>query len=222
MFDRDEDAEPGRLLLASGSPRRRELLATLRVPFEVVPSEVVEDKAPLQTETPEQFAIRLAWQKATDVATRNPDDLVLAADTIVVLDGRVLGKPADNREAESMLRDLRGRQHQVITGVFLIQMSSGLQLAASDATAVTFRDYTDDEIAAYVASGDPLDKAGAYGVQSQSFHPASKIEGCCFNVVGLPVCVVAQLLLRADMDLIVSGFAPPEPCRQAECSLLST
>ncbi len=221
MLANEGDTEPARLLLASASPRRRELLASLRVPFEVMPSEVVEDTAPLQTESAEQFAVRLAWQKATAVASLNPEDLVLAADTIVVLDGRVLGKPADVNEAAVMLRALRGRQHKVITGVFIVQLSSGLQIATSDQTVVTFREYTDQEIAAYVATGDPLDKAGAYGVQSQSFHPAKDIEGCYFNVMGLPLCVVAQLLLRADMDIIVSGFTPPDSCRLADCSLLS-
>jgi len=164
--------------------------------------------------------MRLAWEKAMDVSASHPDAMVLGADTIVVLDGQVLGKPADGRQAETMLRALRGKEHQVITGVFLVHAASGLQLGAADETKARFREYTDAEMALYIASGDPLDKAGAYAIQSSSFHPAERIEGCYFTVVGLPLCTVARLLLRAGLDVLLRpGFTVPEDCRRAECGL---
>ncbi|MBF8299169.1 MAG: rumA [Dehalococcoidia bacterium] len=217
----EEIADDPHLILASGSPRRQELLALLRVPFEVIASRWVEDETPGAGETPEGFAVRLAWQKAMAVASLHPQDLVLAADTIVVLNGGVLGKPKDAQAAAETLQDLRGKAHQVITGLFLARLSTGLQLASSDLTMVHFRHYTDQEIEAYVSAGDPMDKAGAYGIQHESFQPAERIEGCYFNVVGLPCCVVARLLLKARLDVMVPNFPAADACRKAECSLVA-
>jgi MAF protein len=217
-----EDSEPRRLILASGSPRRLELLRALGVAFDIVPARVVEDPEPAPGETPEGLAMRLAWQKCMAVAERYPEALVLAADTVVALDRSVLGKPRDAADAEAMLASLRGRSHEVITGLFVACVATGLQVGTADHTIVHFRDYTDAEAEAYIASGDPMDKAGAYGIQHPGFRPAVRVEGCYYNVVGLPLCVAASLLLRGGLDIMVQpGFSVPAACRVAECRLLS-
>lgn len=182
------------LVLASRSPRRRRLLAALGVPFTVVPPPPDEVIPPGLT--PEAVAERLALEKGAEVARsldpRPGAPAVLAADTVVVLDGAILGKPAGPDEARRMLRDLRGRAHRVITGV--AALAGGRRETAHALTHVRMRAYTDAEIDAYVASGDPLDKAGAYAIQHPGFRPVREIEGCECNVVGLPLWTAAALL----------------------------
>ncbi|MFN8635454.1 MAG: Maf family protein [Chloroflexota bacterium] len=218
------------IILASASPRRRELLGVLGVSFLVDVADV--DESPHAHEAPEQLVQRLAEAKAltvsrrraasaagasdapgvdrtgADAAARGPipdvspsgddlhpghDELVLAADTTVVLDGAILNKPADEAEAVAMLRALRGRPHRVLTGLAFARADTVVWRALAE-TAVYMRAFTDEEIAAYVASGRPMDKAGAYGIQDREFRPVERIGGCYTNVVGLPLCEVSLAL----------------------------
>ena len=182
-----------KFVLASSSPRRQELLRNAGFTFEVRPSSVVEAVRP--GETPEQFARRAAEEKALDVAAEVPrDTLVLGADTIVVVDGEILGKPRDAADATRMLRRLSGCTHRVLTGVCLVRSPERIEALRHETTSVTFRGLEEEEIADYVASGEPFDKAGAYGIQGLASKFVTRIEGCYFNVVGLPVALVYELL----------------------------
>lgn len=180
------------LILASQSPRRRELLARLDVPFHAASSDVDESMRP--GEEPAALAQRLAREKAWAVVQRFPGHPVLAADTIVVLDGAVLGKPVDSAEATAMLALLRGRSHVVMSAVYACNPATGEEAAGLSQSLVWMRPYTDEEMAAYVASGDPMDKAGAYAIQSREFAPVTRIEGCFSGVMGFPLAHVAQVL----------------------------
>jgi len=185
---------PVRLVLASSSPRRRELLATLGVEFEVRPADA--DETPREGETPEPLVLRLALAKAR--AAARPGELVLGADTIVALDGEPLGKPADAAEARAMLARLSGRHHQVWTGVALVERSAvgARERALAVVTDVVFRTLEPAEIDAYVASGEPLDRAGAYAIQGGAAAFVASVDGSWSNVVGLPVGAVRELLAR--------------------------
>ena len=180
---------PPVLVLASGSPRRRQLLEMLGIPIEVRPPHVPEVRNP--GESPQAYVERLAREKAASVA----GPLVLGADTTVVVDGEVLEKPVDATDALRMLRRLQGRVHQVITAIALKTPDS--MLSATDVTAVTFRPADDDVLRAYVATGEPMDKAGAYGIQGHGAALVERIEGDFFGVMGLPVRLVLDLLARA-------------------------
>lgn len=173
-----------KFILASGSPRRRELLENVNLTFEVVVSDVKEVIDP--NSEPYEIVQALAKQKASDVAQRvGGDVVVLGADTIVTIDNRILGKPMDDEDAKRMLRSLSGRQHIVYTGVALV---SGLKTTTFyEKTMVQFWDLTDEEIEDYVKSGEPLDKAGAYGIQKLGSSLVKQITGDYFNVVGLPI-----------------------------------
>jgi len=210
-----------RLILASRSPRRRELLALLGVPFQVAPVTIAENARP--GELPEEMVRRLAQAKARLAAQRYSDGLILGADTIVVLDGVVLGKPRDEEEATRMLKALRGREHQVCTGLALIESATGRGVSRVVFTTVTMRDYGDEEIARYVASGDPLDKAGAYAIQHPGFRPVvlERLQGCYANVVGLPLCHLVEMLeawgIRPTTDVgSVCRTHLGVPCRLVE------
>jgi septum formation protein len=182
-----------RLILASASPRRKEILASAGLEFEVRPSTI--DEAPLAGETPDDYARRVARDKALDVAARaHPGSVVLGADTIVLSDGEILGKPSDPADAARMLRMLSGVSHEVITAVCLVRAPAEVVALTHETTAVTFRALDEEEIARYVASGEPLDKAGAYGIQGLACKFVTRIEGCYFNVVGLPIALVYGLL----------------------------
>ena len=177
------------LILASGSPRRRQLLEMLGIEVAIQPPHVPEIREP--HELPQPYVERLAREKAASVS----GDLVLAADTTVVVEGEVLEKPADPDDALRMLRRLQGRTHQVITAIAL--KTSGGTLTATDITAVTFRAADDAFLAAYVATGEPMDKAGAYGIQGYGAALVEGIQGDFFSVMGLPVRLVLQLLEQA-------------------------
>ncbi len=179
------------LVLASGSPRRRELLAGLGWEFRVEPSLITETKP--EGETPAHLVKRLAFEKASEVAGRFPGNWVVGADTVVAIDGMILGKPKDEAEAKSMLRRLAGETHSVFTGVALIA-PDGRSLSETEETKVTFRPLSDEEISAYVACGESMDKAGAYGIQGLGKQFVEGIEGDYFNVVGLPVSRVLRAL----------------------------
>ena len=179
------------LVLASASPRRQELLRNAGIGFVVQPANVPEDVLP--GEVPHTYAQRLAHAKAQAVFDHHPQDQVLGADTIVVVDGSIFGKPLDASDAARMLRLLSGRQHSVITGVCLLTPISGEQPRTDvrrETTRVTMNPLTDEEIEDYVAHGEPMDKAGAYAIQGLASRWIPKIDGCYFNVVGLPVPLV--------------------------------
>ena len=185
------------LILASASPRRAELLRNAGIAFSVDPAHVPEQ--PLENEPPQEYAKRLAREKARAVLARHPKDAVLGADTIVVIGGRVLEKPLDTDDAARMLRALSGRTHEVITGVCLA--AAGFERTQAESTRVTFAELSDQEIAGYVATGEPMDKAGAYAIQGIASRWAVRIEGCYFNVVGLPVPLVYGMLRQAQQTM---------------------
>jgi len=204
-----------RIALASGSPRRRELLATMRLEFRVVASDAVELLIP--NEQPADLVQRLSLAKAQAALGVRPGDLVIAADTIVVLDDEILGKPRDAAHAIEMLQRLRNRQHWVYTGVALLEVGGGRTSLQTAMTPVTMRDYRPAEIAAYVASGDPLDKAGAYAIQSSSFDPIAHIEGCYTNVMGLPLCHLYRVMLRWRWDAPIHPLQACPYARRSDC-----
>ena len=186
-----------RLLLASASPRRRELLGKAGIAFDVQPSDIAEEME--QDETAEQFARRVARDKALHVAASAPaGTLVLGADTVVVIDGETLGKPRDGADAARMLRLLCGRTHQVHTGICLVRAPDQIEAWTHETTHVTFRSLDEEEIRAYVESGEPADKAGAYAVQGLASKFVTHIAGCYANVVGLPVARVCEILKKAE------------------------
>ncbi|MGF1572585.1 MAG: Maf family protein [Sumerlaeia bacterium] len=183
----------GKLILASGSPRRKELLKKMGLQFEVRPPSVDESQIP--ADHPRTYALRCAYAKAMDVANAaEPGDIVLAADTIVTKEMVIYGKPKDADEARSILRQLSFRTHQVITGVAVAQAGKpNVQLNAAE-TSVTFHNFTDQMIEAYVQTGSPLDKAGAYGIQDLGPDYLNYYEGEYSNVVGLPCSLIAEML----------------------------
>ncbi len=173
------------IVLASNSPRRRQLLAQLDLEFTIHPSTVDEDfSLPLP---PVEFACHYANAKAEEVAQSFPDQLVIGADTIVVLDGNILGKPRDRADSFRMLSTLAGRTHTVYTGVALVQVATGINKVFSEATQVTFADLAADDINYYIDHYQPFDKAGSYGIQDWFAGQVTRIEGCFYNVVGFPL-----------------------------------
>jgi len=180
------------LILASASPRRSQLLRNAGTTFTVDPAHVPEQSLP--GEAPLHYAQRLARDKACAVFARHPDDVVLGADTIVVADEHLLEKPQDDADAARMLRLLSGRTHQVITGVCLVAV--GFEQTEVEITEVRFSPLSDAEIAEYVATHEPMDKAGAYAIQGKASRWVERIDGCYFNVVGLPVARVYRMMRR--------------------------
>jgi septum formation protein len=178
------------LILASASPRRSELLRNAGIAFTVDPADIHEQ--PLPNEQPLRYGQRLARDKARAVFARHSDNVVLGADTIVVADEHLLEKPADAPDAARMLRLLSGRSHQVITGVSLI--AQGFEQSEAEITEVRFSKLLEDEIAYYVEMEEPMDKAGAYAIQGMASRWVERIDGCYFNVVGLPVPRVYRML----------------------------
>ena len=208
------------IILASGSPRRRELLALSGLAYEVRPAAVLE--TPLPGEGPAAFATRMSQSKARLAAdgkasaagSAEPSALVIGADTIVVLDGAIIGKPAGAAQAVEILRRLRGRTHQVLTAITVIDTAAEprAELTHLVTTPVPMRAYSDEEIEAYVATGNPLDKAGAYAIQYAGFQPVDleQFGGCFANVMGLPVCRLLRLLAER-------GVTPPAPLSPSDC-----
>jgi len=182
------------LILASASPRRQQLLRNAAIPFEVQPADI--DETPLAGESPRDCAERLAREKAITVSRKRPKAYILGADTIVVIGETILGKPRDAADAARMLRLLSGRTHEVITGVCLVDPVAGDAEQASETTRVTVREISDDEIRDYVATGEPMDKAGAYAIQGIASRWIPSIEGDYSNVVGLPVALVWSMLKK--------------------------
>ena len=183
---------PSMLILASQSPRRREILTNAGFEFEVRPAHVEE--IPLPDESPSDYVLRLAREKAAAVSAAG-GDFVLAADTTVTVSGHILEKPHSAGDAARMLRLLSGRMHEVLTGVCLCH--SGREWSGVATTCVHFMDMEENEILAYAASGEPMDKAGGYAIQGLASRFIDRIEGCYFNVVGLPVSLVHRFLKEA-------------------------
>ncbi len=185
-----------KLILASNSPRRRELLRNAGIDFDVVPSGV-EEGPPAFDEFPEQYAQRLAREKALSVASKvEAGRIVLAADTIVVSGDLILGKPSGPLDATRMLRRLSGQTHRVVTAICLIEAPNSVLALDHESTLVTFRELTEDEIRAYVESGEPFDKAGGYAIPGLGSRFIVHISGCYFNVVGLPVALLYDILQK--------------------------
>jgi septum formation protein len=197
------------LILASASPRRRELLTQAGYRFEVQPSSIPEARRP--GEDAIRFATRLAREKAEEIFARHTPSttpvMVLGADTVVVCDGEIMGKPADAADAARMLLLLSGRTHQVVTGVAVVWGIGSAEVAA-EMTQVTMRTLSSQEVADYVAGGEPIDKAGAYAIQGYAGRWIPRIHGCYFNVVGLPLALVTSLLEGAELRMANQLSAP--------------
>ncbi len=185
-------------VLASGSPRRKALFKLLVPEFEVLVSKVNEQAH--HGERPEATAQRLAYEKASAVQKNRPHAVILGADTIVICEREILGKPRSPEEAASMLKSLSGKTHRVVTGVSLVHQRG--HVVDHSVTDVTFSRMGPEEIAEYIRSGEPLDKAGAYGIQGIAARFIERIEGCYFNVVGLPVAKVYQMIRQLDFKLL--------------------
>ena len=186
------------IILASNSPRRRELLALGGWTFHTRPADVDENQRP--GEAPGIYVLRLAESKARKCAeSAHPDLVIVAADTAVIDGKTILGKPKDMAEAVEMLKALRGHSHQVYTGLAVLRLADGRLVTDLCITDVPMRNYRDDEVEAYVASGDPLDKAGAYAIQNAGFHPVEALQGCYASVMGLPLCHLTRSLDKLDI-----------------------
>jgi len=185
------------LILASQSPRRKELLSLILKQFKVIEGSFDESTVPI-TLSPSEHVVYSARMKAESVAVAHTDAVVVGADTIVVLDDKIMGKPADPEDAKHMLSSLSGRTHQVYTGLAVI--ADGVKISAYECTDVVFAKLSEQVIERYVATGEPLDKAGAYGIQGVGCALIERISGCYFNVVGLPVHRLARLLTHFRVD----------------------
>jgi septum formation protein len=215
---------PPRVVLASSSPRRRELLTLIGIPHAVSPADI--DETPLAAEHPRPHAERLARAKASVVAEREPNAVVIAADTIVVVDGDILGKPRDEAEARAMLRRLSGRQHVVLTAVAVAR--DGVIVSDVESVDVTFRTLSEADITRYIATREPMDKAGAYGIQGFGATIVTRIDGDYFAVMGLALGLMVHLMACAGVEYrfgeIVTrdhdprsgpAIPPPSPSRPA-------
>ena len=193
LFGGKLDNQSVNLILASTSPRRKELLRLGGWEFNIIPADV--DETPVPGENPEVYVLRLAEAKARAAASQaQPGDLIIAADTTVADGDKILGKPVDAQDAFAVLQSLRGRAHQVYTAIAVYDPQGKQLLTDLAHTAVPMRDYTDAEIQDYIATGDPFDKAGSYAIQHPGFRPVEKLSGCRANVVGLPLCHLERLL----------------------------
>jgi MAF protein len=195
------------LLLASNSPRRKQLLALGNWKFNVTVSDVDENQ--LAGESPKEYVLRLACAKALAVTEKaDPDNIIIGSDTAVIDENEILGKPRDSDDAERMLKQLRGRTHQVYTGVAIYRMRDGRMQTELCVTDVPMRLYSDAEISAYVKTGDPMDKAGAYAIQHPDFQPVQSMRGCYASVMGLPMCHVMRALQKLDVYAERSADVP--------------
>jgi MAF protein len=201
-----------KLILASGSPRRKELLRLLGVPFQVMVPDIGEDAWPDGDAGAQARA--LAEGKALAIARQSPVDVVIAADTLVVLEDQAMGKPPDTESAVAMLRALCGREHSVVSGLAVVGPRSAVPEVQAVETRVWMRDYADEEMRDYVARGEPFDKAGAYAIQDYRFHPVERIEGCYANVMGLPLCHLFAMLARQGLAVWPPPVGPRRACEQ--------
>lgn len=208
----------GMLYLASNSPRRRQLMALGGWKFERRVAEI--DESLLTGESPDEYVVRLAESKARAACPGvERAAIVIAADTTVADEDEILGKPDDAKQAEAMLRRLRGRTHRVYTALAILHVADGEMLTDLCVTKVPMRAYSDKEMMAYIASGDPMDKAGAYAIQHVVFDPVTELDGCWLNVVGLPLCHLGRALARFG---VVAPANVPGTCKafsQYDCSV---
>lgn len=182
------------IILASASPRRKEILGNTNVKFDVIKSEI--DEVILEDEAPAQAVMRLAFEKCMDIASKNKNNLVIGADTIVVLDNTILGKPKDKEDAINMIKKLSGRMHQVITGISLINLDADKKIIDYVVSNVKFKELSDEDIIDYIQTNESLDKAGAYGIQGYGALLVEEIQGDYFNIVGLPISRLSDLLKK--------------------------
>ncbi|MGE5405566.1 MAG: Maf family protein [Candidatus Saccharibacteria bacterium] len=189
-----------RLVLASGSPRRRQLLESLGLNFDIIPPPAEEITQ--NWNTPQDYAEQLSQYKARQIAEKVTDAVVLAADTIVVKNHEIMGKPQNPQEAQDMLQALSGAPHTVVTGICIIDVSSGCELLDSESTTVYFKKLSDEKISRYIETGEPFDKAGAYGIQGHGALLVEKVEGCFYNVVGLPMAKLESMLETLGINLL--------------------
>ncbi|MDA0263497.1 MAG: 23S rRNA (uracil(1939)-C(5))-methyltransferase RlmD [Chloroflexi bacterium] len=206
-----------RLTLASASPRRRELMETLGLDFTVKPADLAEDQLP--GESPQEMVERLSREKAQAVAADMTSGLVIGADSTVVFEGRAVGKPVDDDDARSMLRQLSGTSHHVSTGLTVVDAGTGRTLSTAMTSEITLRHITDQEIEASIASGVPRDKAGAYAVQDTELRPAADWQGCYNNIVGLPVCRLLKMLRELGHPLPEGWTAPDDIICGEDCEI---
>jgi septum formation protein len=188
------------IILASGSPRRRDLLRQIGVDFDVYPADVNESI--LANESPEDYAVRISLDKVRAVAKKVGGGIIIGADTIVVFKDMILGKPIDSEDAKRMLEMLSGKMHKVITGLAIMNAATGMVICKIATTSVWFRDLDEDEVKKYVLSGESLDKAGAYGIQGKGALLVARIEGCYNNVVGLPLSLLDEVLRKFGINLL--------------------
>ena len=182
------------IILASASPRRKEILENTNVKFKIMSSMIEE--LTLDNESPCQMVMRLAFEKGMDVASRQKSDLIISADTIVVLDNNILGKPKDEIQAREMIKSLSGRSHQVITGISLINLDNNKKIIDYVISNVKFKSLSEQDINDYIATKESLDKAGAYGIQGYGALLVDEIQGDYFNIVGLPISRLSDLLKK--------------------------
>ena len=217
MKDSEQASQGITLILASGSPRRREIIRALDMPVELLRPDGDED-SPRRGEEPEEYVLRLSLDKARQTSNQSENTVVIGADTAVVLNDEILGKPVDDAEATAMLQRLRGVGHTVLTGVTVFDSRTGQWTSSVKGTDVLMRHYSDMEIAAYVKTGGPLDKAGGYAIQDEGFRPTSSIQGCYLNVVGFPLCEVVRLLDELCVHATLKpDWQTPEQCQ--DCAL---
>ncbi len=204
-----------KIILASASPRRLELLSQLGLDFQVKPSDVPED--PLDGESAEEMTRRLSLEKALAVSRQMSEGYVVGADSTVVWEGRSVGKPVDADDARRMLRQLRGTSHQVTTGVTVVDVASGRHITDALTSDIVLREYTDAEIEASIATGTPMDKAGAYAIQDQELRPGEMVSGCYSNVIGLPICRLLEMLAELGCSLPPLEFPESAANCRREC-----
>ena len=192
------------IILASASPRRKEILENTNIKFDIISSSIEE--LILDGESPCQMVMRLAFEKGIDIASKQKSDLVISADTIVVLDDNVLGKPKDEEEARQMISNLSGRTHQVITGISLINLENNKKIIDYVVSNVKFKKLSKDDINDYIKTKESLDKAGAYGIQGYGALLVEEIQGDYFNIVGLPISKLSDLLkIHFNINLFTEG-----------------
>ena len=192
------------IILASASPRRKEILENANVKFKIMASSIEE--LTLDSESPCQMVMRLAFEKGIDIASRQKSDLVISADTIVVLDNTILGKPKDEIEARKMITSLSGRTHQVITGISLINLDNNKKIIDYVISKVKFKKLSEEDINDYIRTRESLDKAGAYGIQGYGALLVEEIQGDYFNIVGLPISRLSDLLKKHfNINLFMEG-----------------
>lgn len=206
------------LSLASSSPRRRQLLALGGWMYNILPAQV--DETPLPGEHPRAYVLRLARDKALAAAAHSEaQPVIISADTSVVDQGSILGKPLDEQDARLTLKRLRGRAHHVYTGLAVYHRERQVLLTDLCITPVPMRQYSDEEIESYIATGDPMDKAGSYAIQHNGFHPVPYLNGCYANVVGLPLCHLARLLRRLEITAMADIPAGCQATMQYTCPI---